>query len=100
VWWQDCWIKLWTKVSAVFRPKGKQIAMSVDDSAPHKESRSDKAWSYITNWDMFVNFTDVLIGESMASYGHSISPVLRELFAAMICWFTSCWLQSPCKLLV
>ena len=55
------WIALWGHVKKVFAAHGKQIAMSVDDSDPGKESTKDKAWSYLTDWDMFVNISDVLI---------------------------------------
>ena len=56
-----CWIDLWGTVREVFKPAGKQVAMSVDDSVPHKESLSDSSWSYLSDWDMFTNITDVLI---------------------------------------
>ena len=41
----------------LFKPAGKQVAMSVDDSVPHKESPSDSSWSYLSDWDMFINIT-------------------------------------------
>lgn len=55
------WIALWTRVKKTLSAHGKQIAMSVDDSTPSKESIEDKSWSYLSHWDLFVNISDVLI---------------------------------------
>lgn len=55
------WIALWGRVKSILSAHGKQIVMSVDDSAPNKESAKDKSWSYLSHWDMFVNVSDVLI---------------------------------------
>ena len=75
------WIALWARVKTTLSAHGKQIVMSVDDSAPGKESVKDKSWSYLSHWDMFVNISDVLVnmGGYPLSNHHESFPAAEKL---------------------
>lgn len=67
----ECFIQLWSHVSAALRADGRQLAICVDDSNPAPFSLNATSWSYETAWLFYLPFADVLV--NMGTYPGSWS---------------------------
>lgn len=62
-----CHVELWSRVSKSLRAKGKELAISVDDSKGVADNDPTVGnWSYETDWKLFEPYADVLI--NMGTY--------------------------------
>eukprot|EP01047_Picozoa_sp_COSAG01_P053598 COSAG01_NODE_5762_length_4048_cov_3.069385_3_plen_254_part_00 len=61
-----CHMQLWSRVSKTLRAKGKELAISVDDSKGVPFNPLATNWTYETDWEGFVDYADVLI--NMGTY--------------------------------
>ncbi len=82
-----CHVELWSKVSKSLRAKGKELAISVDDSKGVADSDPSVGnWSYETDWKLFEPYADVLI--NMGTYP---GGELLRLTSLVACHWGSPW---------